>query len=167
MTVKTQVDKFTIRKADEDDVPTILHFIHELAKHEGHLELVQATEETLRESLFVHHPAAEAIIGEYEGEPVAFAVFFHNFSTWIGREGLFLVDLYVSPDLRGRGLGKVMLSYLAKLARDRGCLRFEWRVSEDNTRAREFYKAMGAEPQEEWIIQRLSGEALDRVADGF
>jgi len=124
------------------------------------------TEETLRESLFGSRPSAEVLLGYYQDKPVAFAVFFHNFSTFLGRRGLYLEDLFVIPEMRGKGFGRALLVRLAQIARERNCGRFEWAVLDWNEPAIEFYKRLGAVPMSEWTIFRVTGKALDRLADG-
>ncbi len=156
----------TIRFATADDVPTILHFVRELAIYERALEKVVATEALLHEAMFAKTPAAEALIAEIDGTPVGLALFFHNFSTWTGWRGLYLEDLYVTPEARGQGTGKALLKRLAAVAVERGCARFEWAVLTWNTPAIDFYRAMGAELMEEWRTCRVSGEALAALAAG-
>ena len=124
------------------------------------------TEETLRESLFGSRPSAEVLLGYYQDKPVTFAVFFHNFSTFLGRRGLYLEDLFVIPEMRGKGFGRALLVHLAQIARERNCGRFEWAVLDWNEPAIEFYKRLGAVPMSEWTIFRVTGKALDRLADG-
>ncbi len=153
-----------IRFATADDVPTILHLVRELAIYERALEKVVATEALLHEAMFAATPAAEALIAEIDGTPVGLALFFHNFSTWTGWRGLYLEDLYVTPEARGHGLGKALLQRLAAVAVERGCARFEWQVLTWNTPAIEFYRAMGAELMEEWRTCRVSGDALATLA---
>lgn len=153
-----------IRSATHADVPTILRFIRELAAYEREPDAVEATEASLALALFGEHPAAEAVIAEDAGVAVGFALFFHNFSTWTGRRGLYLEDLYVTPDARGQGAGRALLAHLARLALDRGCARFEWSVLDWNTPAVEFYRKIGAVPMEEWTIQRVTGDALVNLA---
>jgi len=153
-----------IRPASPHDVPLILELVRELAAYEREPDAVTATEPMLRDALFGARPHAEAVIAEADGAPVGFALFFHNFSTWTGRPSLYLEDLFVRPEARGRGAGKALLRHLAGVALDRGCARFEWSVLDWNTPAIEFYRAMGAEAMEEWTIQRVSGEALVRLA---
>ncbi|KQT35150.1 GNAT family acetyltransferase [Sphingomonas sp. Leaf412] len=152
-----------VRDATPADVATILRFVRELAAYEREPDAVVATEAMLHAALFGTSPAAEAVIAE-DGVPVGFALFFHNFSTWEGRRGLYLEDLYVTPDARGRGAGKALLAHLAGIAVDRGCARFEWSVLDWNAPAIGFYRAIGAVGMEEWTIQRLSGDALRRLA---
>ena len=152
-----------IRPATPADVPTILRFVRELAAFEREPDAVEATQADLEDALFGAHPAAEAVIAE-DNEPLGFALFFHNFSTWTGRRGLYLEDLYVTPAARGRGVGKALLTHLAGVALDRGCARFEWSVLDWNADAIAFYRSVGAIGMDEWTIQRLSGEPLARLA---
>ena len=154
-----------IRKATEADVPVIVWFIRQLAEYERLLQEAVMTEETLRESLFGSRPSAEVLLGYYQDKPVAFAVFFHNFSTFLGRRGLYLEDLFVIPEMRGKGFGRGLLVHLAQIARERNCGRFEWAVLDWNEPAIEFYKRLGAVPMSEWTIFRVTGKALDRLAD--
>ena len=156
----------TIRFAEQGDVATILRFVRELAEYERAADKVVATEALLADALFSAPPAAEALIAEVDGAPVGMALFFHNFSTWTGWRGLYLEDLYVTPSARGQGVGKVLLKRLARLATDRGCARFEWSVLTWNTPAIDFYRSLGAETLEEWRINRVTGEALERLAEG-
>ncbi|WP_188056125.1 GNAT family N-acetyltransferase [Sphingosinithalassobacter sp. CS137] len=153
-----------LRAAVPEDVPTILRFVRELADYERAPDAVKATEPALHKALFAAPPAAEAVIAERGGAPVGFALFFHNFSTWEGRRGLSLEDLYVTPAARGSGVGTALLRHLAGIARDRNCARFEWAVLDWNTPAIAFYEAMGAEAMDEWRIRRVSGDALARLA---
>lgn len=153
-----------VRPATRADVATVLRFIRELAAFEREPDAVEATEPMLTDALFGLAPAAEAVIADSAGEPVGFALFFHNFSTWTGRRGLYLEDLYVTPAARGQGVGRALLSHLAAIALDRGCGRFEWSVLDWNDGAIAFYRALGAVGMEEWTVQRVSGEALVRLA---
>lgn len=166
MRIDTKLDDFMLRFAEEKDVPLILEFIKELADYEKMLNEVVATEELLKESLF-ERKMAEVIIGEYKNKPVAFALFFHNFSTFLGRPGIYLEDLYVKPEMRGKGIGKIMLSFLANLCVERKCGRLEWWCLDWNEPAIEFYKKMGAIPMDEWTVYRLYGDALDKLAMKF
>ncbi|MBW1895039.1 MAG: GNAT family N-acetyltransferase [Deltaproteobacteria bacterium] len=167
MEISTPISDFKIRKASFADVSLILSFIKELAEYEKLSHEVVATEEALKETLFGKHPSAEVVHGYYRNVPVAFAVFFHNYSTFLGKPGLYLEDLFVKPEMRGKGFGKVMLSYLAHLARERGCGRFEWWVLDWNEPAIKFYNSIGAKPMDEWTVQRVDGESLDRLASQF
>lgn len=168
MVVTTSIAGFTIRNATSTDIPLILSFIKELAEYEKLSNEVVATEEILTESLFGERSSsAEVVIGYYKNKPVAFALFFHNFSTFLGRPGLYLEDLYVNPEMRGKGIGKVLIAYLACLAKERGCGRFEWWVLDWNKSAIQFYHSIGASPMDEWTVQRVDGEALDQLAAEF
>lgn len=166
MKIETKIPDFTIRFAKENDVPLILKFIKELADYEKLLHEVKADESILMESLF-KRKSAEVIIGEFKNEPVAFALFFHNFSTFLGKPGIYLEDLYVNPDYRGYGFGKTILSYLSKLAIDRDCGRFEWWCLDWNIKSIDFYKSCGAEAMDEYTVFRLTGEKLKKLASQF
>lgn len=143
----------------------ILSFIRQLAEYERLSHEAVMTEDLLRETLFGSRPAAEVLLGYFGDRPVAFAVFFHNFSTFLGRSGLYLEDLFVIPEMRGKGFGRALLVELAKIARERKCGRFEWSVLDWNEPAIKFYKAIGAVPMDEWTVFRVTGEALKRLAD--
>ena len=156
----------TITIATERDVPLILGFIKALAEYERMADSVVATEDGLRATLFGPRPYAECVIARWNGEPAGFALFFHNYSTFLARPGVYLEDLFVKPELRGKGVGRALLQYLAKVAVDRGCGRLEWSVLDWNEPAIGFYKSLGAEPLEEWTIFRLKGEALARLSGG-
>lgn len=166
MKITTNKKDFTIRFADENDLGLILDFIKELANYEKLLHEVVATEEILMDSLFVRK-AAEVIIGEHKEEPIGFALFFHNFSTFLGRPGIYLEDLYIKPEMRGNGYGKLLLAFLAKLAKERNCGRFEWWCIDWNEPSINFYKSIGAIPMDEWTVYRVTGKALDDLADEF
>ncbi len=155
---------FRIRSASEDDIPLILTFIRDLARYERLEHAVVATEDILRESLFGQPRFAEVLFGEEDGTPVAFALFFHNFSTFVGRPGLYLEDVFVKPEKRGHGYGKAMLARLASIAVERNCGRFEWAVLDWNTSAIDFYKSLGASPIDDWTIFRVTGAALEALA---
>jgi GNAT superfamily N-acetyltransferase len=148
--------KLTIRSAVESDIPLILLFINELAEYEKLLHQVKVTEELLRESLFGAKRFVEVLIAKYNGEPAGQALFFHNFSTFIGRPGIYLEDLYVRPHLRGNGIGKALLQSLINIAKERNCGRVEWAVLDWNKPSINFYKSIGANPMNEWIIFRLT-----------
>jgi GNAT superfamily N-acetyltransferase len=156
---------FEIRTATVDDVPLILDFIHQLADYERLAHEVEADIDTLRESLFGERRVAEALLGYLGGEPVAFAVFFHNFSTFVGRPGLYLEDVFVKPAYRGRGFGQALLVHLARIAMDRGCGRFEWSVLDWNESAIHFYQQLGARAMDDWTVYRVDGEALETLAE--
>ena len=153
-----------IRQAIIDDCSLILHFIKELADYEKLLHEVVADVATLEETLFGDKQHAEVVIAEYQGQPVGFALFFHNFSTFLGRPGLYLEDLYIQPEMRGKGFGKLLLSYLGALALDRNCGRLEWWVLDWNQPAKDFYQSLGAEPMDDWTVNRVTGTALDNLA---
>ncbi len=167
MQLTTHLDDFTLRSATIDDVPSILGFIIELAEYEKLAHEVVATEDTLRETLFGPTPYAQVIIAELEGVPVGYALFFHNFSTFTGRPGIYLEDLYVQPKHRGQGFGKLLLSYLARKAVDMNCTRVEWSVLDWNQPAIDFYRSIGALPMDGWTVQRLDGDRLASFAKEF
>jgi len=166
MLIKTKIPDFTLRFATEMDVPLILQFIKELADYEKLLHEVKADESILLDSLF-RRKSAEVIIGEFKNKPVAFALFFNNFSTFLGKPGIYLEDLYVNPDYRGYGFGKTMLSYLSKLTIERNCGRFEWWCLDWNVKSIDFYKSCGAEAMDEYTVYRLTGEKLKMLAQEF
>jgi GNAT superfamily N-acetyltransferase len=151
---------FTLRPAAPADLPAIVGLIRELADFEHLSHLVVVTPESLQPHLFGDKPAAEAVVAEVQGRVVAFALFFTNFSTFLGRPGLYLEDLYVQPAHRGAGLGKALLQHLGALAVERGCGRFEWSVLDWNENAIRFYEKMGATVMLDWRICRVTGEAL-------
>lgn len=161
----TNTNDFSLRFASAQDTALILEFIRDLARYEKMSDQVHATEELLQDTLFTQKKA-EVLIGEYQGKPVAFALFFHNFSTFLGRPGIYLEDLYVKEEYRGMGFGKKILNTLAKLAKERGCGRLEWACLDWNTPSIGFYKSLGSVPMEEWTTYRLQGEALNRLAEG-
>jgi GNAT superfamily N-acetyltransferase len=153
-----------IRHAVPSDLPTIMQFIRDLAEYEKLDHEVRFVEETLGDHLFGARPMAEVIIGEVSGHPQGFALFFHNFSTFEGRPGIYLEDLFVRPEARGAGLGKALLVELAKLAVERRCARLEWWVLDWNTPSIGFYKKLGARPMDEWTVMRVDGPALHELA---
>ena len=155
-----------IRPAVADDAGLILRFIRELAIYEKAESSVRTDEAGIRASLFGADAKAQALVCERDGAAIGYAVFFYNYSTWLGRNGLYLEDLYVSPEHRGCGAGKTLLQHIARLAVAQGCGRFEWSVLDWNTPAIDFYTAAGARPQDEWTVYRLEGEALQRFAEG-
>jgi len=158
-------ENFQIRPARVEDVPVILELIHDLATYERAPDDVTATEEQLADVLFGERPAAEALLA-FEGEsPIGFAVYFFNFSTWLGRPGLYLEDLFVRPEKRGKGYGRALLVELAKIARDRGCGRMEWAVLDWNEPAIRFYRTLGAKPMDEWTVFRLTCDGIERLAN--
>ena len=153
-----------IEKATVRDVPLILGFIRELAEYEKLIDGVTATEESLRETLFGPTPSAEVLLAYDDDGPVGFAIYFFNYSSFVDRRGLYLEDLYVRPEARGKGTGRHLLSYLARMAIERGCCRLEWAVLDWNEPAIGFYKRLGARPMDDWTVFRLSGEALQDLA---
>ena len=157
------MSKLTFRTAEEKDCGLILFFIRELAAYERMLDEVVATEELLREQLFRRH-GAEVIFACEDGKEVGFALFFHNFSTFVGRAGLYLEDLYVLPEYRGKGYGKALLKKLAAIAVERGCGRMEWVCLDWNQPSIDFYRSLGARPMDEWTIYRVAGESLETLA---
>ncbi|MBW6533054.1 GNAT family N-acetyltransferase [Sphingomonas sp. RRHST34] len=154
----------SIRPATPADVPTMLRFVRELATYEREPDAVLATEPMMAEALFGSDPAAAALIAERDGEAIGFALYFFTYSTWTGRRGLWLEDLYVTTEARGSGAGAALLRALAGVALDRDCARFEWTVLDWNTPAIDFYRAKGAAPLDQWTTQRVEGEALVRLA---
>ncbi len=150
--------------AQESDVPDILKFIRALAKYEKLEHEVLATEETLRATLFGESRHTHVILIEEDGLRVGFALYFFNYSTFLAKPGIYLEDLFVLPECRGKGYGKRLLAYLAKVAVERGCGRLEWSVLDWNTPAINFYLSLGARPQSEWIVQRMTGEALLKLS---
>ncbi|MCM2294094.1 GNAT family N-acetyltransferase [Allorhizobium sp. BGMRC 0089] len=159
-------DAFSIRPATAEDTDVIFRFVVDLARYEKAEHEVVATPASLRESLFGPGSVTEAAILEQNGDAVGFAVWFYSYSTWQGRKGLYLEDLYVDPAARGSGGGRLLLRYLAKRAVETGCGRFEWSVLDWNEPAIRFYRSVGGEPQSEWVRYRLAGEALKAFADG-
>lgn len=157
----------SIRIAAEQDVPTILAFIQGLAEYEKLSEQVVATEQKLQQTLFGEKAYAEVIIVEYKQQAAGFALFFHNYSTFLAKPGIYLEDLFVLPQFRGHGLGKMLLSYLAKLAVERDCGRLEWSVLDWNQPAIDFYQSQGATMLHDWRINRVTGEALTTLAQSF
>jgi GNAT superfamily N-acetyltransferase len=156
---------FEIRPATEGDTPLILSFIKKLAVYEKLAHKVTATEDILRETLFGERSYAEVVIGYRLGEPVGFALFFHNYSTFLGKPGIYLEDLFVDKEHRGKGFGRALLVYLAKLTKERNCGRLEWAVLNWNEPSINFYKALGSAPMNEWTVFRLTGDALDKLAN--
>ncbi|CAN5564700.1 GNAT family N-acetyltransferase [soil metagenome] len=155
---------FQIKPAVRADVPLILSLIRELAEYERAPQDAVATEEQLNEVFFGAKPSAEVLIAREEGEAVGFAVYFHNFSTWLGRSGLYLEDLFVRPEQRGKGYGRALLVRLAQIAHERGCGRMEWAVLDWNEPAIQFYKKLGAKPMNEWTVFRLKSDGIESLA---
>jgi GNAT superfamily N-acetyltransferase len=157
--------QFEVRGATRQDVPLVLELIRELAEYEKLSHEVVATEDSLLEWLFGDRPVAEVLLAEYGTEATGFALFFHNFSTFLGKPGIYLEDLYVRPRFRRSGIGKSMLAHLARLARERGCGRVEWSVLDWNEPSIRFYESLGAVAMDDWTVHRMTGEALERLAD--
>jgi GNAT superfamily N-acetyltransferase len=153
-----------ISPAGAADVPLIVSLINDLAEYEKLRHESVATEESIHKALFGPKPHAEAIIARFDGEPAGFALFFHNFSTFLGKPGLYLEDLFVRPAYRGRAIGKALLSHLAALAVERDCGRFQWQVLDWNKPSRDFYESLGAQADPTWVNYRMTGEALRRLA---
>ena len=154
-----------IRKSTSDDIPLILEFIRELAEYERAPEEAVATPEDLRRDGFSGDPRFYVEIAEWDGEPAGFALWFFNYSTWQGKPGLYLEDLFVRPRFRKNGIGKALLTYLAKVAVEKNCGRYQWQVLDWNTPAIDFYKSLGASVMTEWLTMRASGENLHRMAE--
>ena len=162
--MKAADEEFEIRSATPADVPVIMQLIRDLATYERAPNEVTATEDSLLKVLFGEKPSAEVRLALERNDAVGFAVFFHNFSTWLGRPGLYLEDLFVKPEHRGKGYGRALLVELAQIARDRGCGRMEWAVLDWNEPAIQFYRKLGAKPNDEWTVYRLTREGIDKLA---
>jgi GNAT superfamily N-acetyltransferase len=162
---RTKIPGLVLRFATIKDIPLILAFIRELAEYEKLSPEVVADENILRQSLFNNHPVAEVILAEYKARPSGFCLFFHNFSTFIGKPGLYIEDLFVRPEYRSRGIGQAILTFIARIAIDRGCGRVEWWVLDWNQRAIDFYKKIGARAMDEWTVFRLTGDSLSKLAE--
>ena len=158
------MSELRIEKAVPGDVPLILSFVRQLAEYEKLSDSVEATEDGLRETLFDPNPSAHALLAYDGDEPVGFAIYFFNYSTFLGRPGLYLEDLFVKPEARGRGFGRALLQYLAGIAIERKCGRMEWAVLDWNEPAIGFYKKLGADPMDDWTVFRLSGKALEDLS---
>lgn len=155
----------TVRWAKREDAGVVLELIRGLAEYERMIDQVTGTEEMVVENLLGENPGAEVLIGEIDGFPQGFALFFHTFSTFLCRRGMYLEDLYVRPEARGKGLGKALISAVAKVAVERGCGRMEWSVLDWNEPSIEFYKSLGAAPMDEWTVFRVAGEGVSAVAE--
>lgn len=161
--ISSKKDGFIIRRAEERDAALLLDFIRRLADYEKRLQEVVATEEDIKSVVF-ERKIAEALIAEHMGKPAGFAIFFYNFSTFLGKPGIYIEDLFVSPEFRGKGLGKLIFSFIAKLAIQRNCGRVEWTVLTWNEPAINFYKKIGALPKNEWMLYKINGNALKELA---
>jgi len=160
------MSQLNIRPATIADTDTILRFIRELAIYEKAEHEVQSTPAHIHRTLFAAQPTVHGLICELDGAPIGFAIYFFNYSTWQGQHGLYLEDLYVTPQQRGVGAGKALLQHLARIALDKDCGRFEWSVLDWNTPSIAFYDSLGAKPQSEWIRYRMTGETLQQLAHG-
>lgn len=159
--------EITLRIATESDVPEILNFIKALAEYEKLSDDVSANEEQLKKTLFGKIRFVEVIIADYKNEPAGFMLFFQNYSTFLGKPGIYLEDLFVKPQFRGKGIGKLLLAYLGKLAVERECGRIEWSVLDWNEPSINFYKSFGAKPMDEWTVFRVTGNAIENLAELF
>ena len=164
MMIVTDTPGFQIKSAAESDVPVILSFIKKLARYERLSHEVVATEDLLRGTLFGEQRTAEVAIGYFETKPVGFVLFFHNYSTFLGKPGLYIEDLFVDEDCRRRGYGRALLLHVARLAKERDCGRLEWAVLDWNQPAIDFYTKVGALPMSEWTVFRITGKSLDELA---
>ena len=164
MNKKNTMEDIKIREATESDTALILDFIKGLAEYEKLSHEVMATEETLKDSIF-KRKMAEVIICEYKEKPVGFCLFFHNFSTFLGKPGIYIEDLFILKEYRNLGLGKIMFTHIARLTKERDCGRLEWWVLDWNEPSIQFYKKLGAKPMDDWTVFRLDGEALDNLVD--
>ena len=162
--INTHIERLRLRPAQPGDAALVLSFIHKIARYEKMEDQVVATEATLHDSLFTRR-VCECTLAYYEDKPVGFALYFSNFSTFIGRAGMYLEDLFVDPEMRGKGIGKALICFVAALARSRGCQRMEWSCLDWNQPSIAFYKSLGAAPMDEWTVYRLSGEDIGRVAE--
>ena len=166
VTLLTQQLQLTVRPATPDDAPMLLAFIHGIAEYEHLTHQVESTEYALRASLSGDPPEVEALLGFVDGEPAGFVTYFHTYSTFLGRRGLYLEDIYVSPKHRRKGLGTLLLRHVAAIAVERGCGRFEWAALDWNVDAHRFYEGLGAEMLSEWQLFRVTGDALRKLAEG-
>ena len=165
--ISTKIEGFHLRKAGRKDISIVLEFIKNLADYEKLSHEVVATEEKLERYLFGEEKVAEVVIGYYGEKPVGFALYVFNFSTFLAKPGIYLEDLFVLEEYRGKGFGKVLLTFLAKLARDKECGRVEWAVLDWNEPSMDFYKSLGARQMTEWTVNRVTGKALEELADQF
>jgi len=167
MIIQTSIDGLQLRLAEQSDVSQILQFITALAEYEKLLDQVVATEQKLLDTLFGDKPYAEVVIAEYQQQPAGFALFFHNYSTFLAKPGIYLEDLFVLPELRGKGIGKALITYLAQLTVTRDCGRLEWSVLDWNQPAIDFYQSLGATMLHDWRINRVTGASLQQMAGLF
>lgn len=164
--IRTRINGFTIRFAEEKDARILFGMIKELAEYEKLLDKFEASEELLKESLF-QRDVAETLIGEYNQEPVGYAIFFHNISTFTGRIGIYIEDIYVKPQMRGKGFGEALLAFIAKVAVERNCGRLEWSCLDWNKPSIAFYRKMGAVALDDWTMYRVAGKSLKKLACEF
>lgn len=165
--IKTRIEGLNLRMATANDVPQILAFIRQLAEYEKLLDMVVADETKLTETLFGEKPYAEVVLADYQGKPAGFALFFHNYSTFLAKPGIYLEDLFVDPAVRGLGVGKALITYLATIALERDCGRLEWSVLDWNQPAIDFYQSLGAKMLDDWRINRVTGDSLQAMAAMF
>jgi len=165
--IETTIEGLSLRLATANDVPQILQFIQDLAEYEKLSDQVVATAEKLETTLFGAQPFAEVVMADYQGQAAGFALFFHNYSTFLAKPGMYLEDLYVDQQLRGKGIGKALITFLAKLAVERDCGRLEWSVLDWNQPAIDFYQSLGAVMLHDWRINRVTGDTLTRMAKMF
>lgn len=165
--IETTIEGLSLRLATANDVPQILQFIQDLAEYEKLSDQVVATEQKLRATLFGAQSFAEVVMADYQGQPAGFALFFHNYSTFLAKPGMYLEDLYVDQQLRGKGIGKALITFLAKLAIERDCGRLEWSVLDWNQPAIDFYQSLGAVMLHDWRINRVTGDTLTNMAKMF
>lgn len=163
--IENTLNQLSIREALSEDTSTILHFIRELAIYEKAEHEVLATEQSIKESIFSKDSHVNALICELNDEPIGFAIYFYNYSTWLAKPGLYLEDLYVSFEHRGNGAGKLLLKKLANIALKKGCGRFEWSCLDWNKPSRDFYESIGAKSQDEWVSYRMTGQTLIDFAE--
>ncbi|WP_194189729.1 GNAT family N-acetyltransferase [Clostridium chrysemydis] len=161
--IETKIEGFKLRETSEKDIPLILNLIKEIAIYEKMLDQVIATEETLKESIF-NKDEAEVLIAEFNGEPIGYVLYFYNFSTFIGRSGFYLEDIYIKPEYRGKGIGKEIFRLIAGIAFEKGCRRMEWTCLNWNEPSINFYKSLGAVPMSEWTVYRLDRENIEKVS---
>jgi len=157
-------DHILLRFAEEKDTTIIVEFIRGLAEYEHLLDMVEIKEIDLKKYLF-EEKLIEVVIGEYDGTPAAFALFFYNFSTFLGKPGIYIEDIFVKPEFRGKGLGKIFFSFIAKIAAERHCGRLEWSCLDWNKPSIEFYKKQGAQPLADWTVYRITGNEINRLAE--
>jgi GNAT superfamily N-acetyltransferase len=165
--ILTRIPELTLRFAQVQDIPLVYTFIEKLAEYEKRLDQVVVTETTLHDALFGERPVAEVIFADFNNEPVGFALFCHNFSTFSGRMGIYIEDLFVDPNMRSKGIGRTMLTYLAKLVEIRGGRKLEWTVLDWNEPAIKFYQKLGAHSKDEWTIYQIDDDSLHQLAQQF